>query len=57
MKEYLRREVKPSTKSELIEGIKLFWSTVDTEKCVRYIQHLDKVIPKAIDCSGSATGY
>ena len=33
LKEYLRREVKPQTKDELITGIEQFWQTVDTTKC------------------------
>jgi transposase len=30
LKEYIRREVKPHTKSELIHGIECFWETVNT---------------------------
>ncbi len=41
LKEYQRREVKPKTKQELIDGIHAFWETVDVAK---YIQHLCKVI-------------
>ena len=54
LKEYIRREVKPQTKQELILGIKAFWTTVTVDKCQRYIDHLKKVI---ITCDGSATGY
>ena len=57
LKEYLRREIKPTTKAELIDGIRQFWSTVDAAKCCRYIGHLKKVVPKVIDCGGSASGY
>ena len=35
LKEFIRREVKPKTKDELIEGIRRFWSTVDVAKCTR----------------------
>lgn len=45
LKVYIRREV-PKTKEELIDGIEAFWSTVDIEKCRKYIRHLHKVIPK-----------
>ena len=45
LKEYIRREVKPKTKEELIDGIEAFWSTVDIDKCRKYIRHLRKVIP------------
>lgn len=55
-KEFLRREVKPHTKQELIDGIVRFWKTVDITKCRRYINHLVKVIPKVIEVNGEATG-
>ena len=57
LKEFIRREVKPRTKEELIEGIKSFWDTVDVFKCCRYIDHLKKVLPKAIEVGGEPTGY
>jgi len=57
LKEYLRREVKPRTKQELIDGIRAFWETVDIAKCTKYIQHLRKVMPKVIELQGAATGY
>ena len=57
MKEYLRREVKPKVKQELIDGIQEFWATVDIDKCTRYIWHLRKVIPRVIELDGAATGY
>ena len=48
LKEYIRRVVKPTSKQELVEGIKEFWRTDDTAKCQKYIRHLHKVIPKTI---------
>ena len=57
LKEYLRREIKPRTKQELIDGIATFWTTVDAHKCSKYIGHLRKVIPKVIEMGGDATGY
>ena len=57
MKEYMRREVKPTNKAELVEGITQFWATVDIYKCCRYIRHLRKVLPKVIEKGGDATGY
>ena len=55
--EFLRREVKPRTKEELVDGIQAFWMTVDIPKCRKYIGHLRKVIPKIVEVGGDATGY
>ena len=57
LKEYMRREVKPKTKDQLVDGIKEFWKTVDVIKCRKYIGHLRKVIPEVIAVDGRATGY
>ena len=57
LKEYIRREVKPNTKDELVNGILAFWATVDVAKCRKYIGHLKKVIPRVIEVGGQATGY
>ena len=57
LKEYLRREVKPKTKDELVDGIVEFWGSVSGEKCRKYIRHLNKVIPRIIELGGAATGY
>ena len=57
LKEYNRRVIKPKTKDELIEGIKKFWETVIVAKCVKYINHLKKVLPKVVELNGAATGY
>ena len=57
LKEYIRREVKPRTKSELVQGISDFWATVDANMCKKYIGHLRKVLPKVIELDGAATGY
>ena len=57
LKEYIRREVKPRTKEQLVQGIQEFWATVDVQKCQKYIRHLRKVIPRVIELNGDATGY
>jgi len=57
MKEFIRREVKPKTKDELVDGILKFWGSVSGEKCRKYIRHLHKVIPRVIELPGAATGY
>ena len=49
--------MKPTNQSELVEGIKMFWSTVDQAKCVKYITWQKsflkslsyKVMPQAIN--------
>ena len=57
LKEFIRRDVKPTTKNELVEGIQKFWRTVTVNKCAKYIRHLRKVIPRIIELNGEATGY
>ena len=57
LKEYMRREVKPRTKEQLVDGIKEFWATVDIAKCARYSRHLRKVIPVVIELNGEPSGY
>ena len=57
LKEYMRREVKPKNKQELISGIQEFWDTVSVDKCTKYIRHLRKVIPRVIELQGDATLY
>ena len=54
LKEFCRREVKPSTKQELIDGIVQFWETVTVEKCNKYINHLKKVVPRVTELQGAA---
>ncbi len=55
LKEYIRREIKPKTKDELLNGILQFWDTVTVFKCERYIDHLQKVQPVVIENGGKAT--
>lgn len=46
------------SQEELVNGIKHFWDTVNVHKyCCRYINHLKKVLPKAIELNGEAAGY
>ena len=57
LKEYIRREIKPKTEEELVRGILTFWDTVTIAKCTKYINRLNKVIPKVKELEGGATGY
>ena len=55
--EFLRREVKPTGKEQLIDGIEKFWEIVDIAKCHKYIRHLKKVILRVIQLEGGPNGY
>ncbi len=57
LKEYMRREVKPVNKEQLVNGIQAFWKTVYRKKYCKYIGHLQKVIPAVFELNGDATGY
>lgn len=57
LKWYLRTEVKPMLKHQLIKGIQQFWATVGKKKCKKYINHLFKVIPAVVAENGGPTGY
>lgn len=57
MKEHIRKKVKPTSKEELINGIRDAWCLLTPELCNRYISHLNKVIPKVIEVDGAASGY
>ena len=57
LKEHWRREVKPRSKEELIQGVVSFWETVDVEKCCKFINHLAKVLPKVVECEGGPSGH
>lgn len=57
MKKYIRSEVKPFTKQELVDGLHEFWRTrVTPEKCENYIDHLQETIPKVIEADGGHAG-
>ena len=49
--------IKPTTKQELIDGIKEFWGKLTVTKCIKYINHIKKVSPKVVEMNGAATGY
>jgi len=55
LKQYLTHTYRPKNKTELIEGIKHFWSTKLTASlCTRYINHIHNVIPLIIAKGGEA---
>lgn len=57
MKYYLQTVAKPRTKDQLTQGIKAFWETLSTPQCIRYIDHIHKVIPNVVLNRGEASGY
>ena len=57
LKSFLRQEVKPKTKDELVAGINQMWSGVTKEKCQWYINQLKKVVSEVKKKEGRAYGY
>ena len=57
LKTYLRTVIKPKKKEELVDGIEKFWNNLDSARCCRYIDHLEKVFPAVVECEGAASGY
>ena len=58
MKEFVRREVKPTCQLDLVRGIKKFWEDhVCVAKCQKCILHLRKVLPRVIEREGGPTGF
>ena len=57
LKYYLESKVKPTTKQELVDGIKKFWTKkITVEKCNKYIDHvLFEAIPDVIVARGGVT--
>ena len=57
MKYFLRHQYKSTNTESLEEGIKKFWTSMTPEVCHRYINHLDKVIPRVVEVDGAASNY
>ena len=56
MKWYLRSHVKPTTKSELVNGIQEFWKKkMNATQCKKFVGHIKNVIPVVIEKKGAAT--
>jgi hypothetical protein len=45
---HIRKNVRPSNKEELINGICDYWSNLTPETCRRYTHHVHKVIPAVV---------
>ena len=52
LKHHLRKRVKLRMAQELEDGINAFWTALTPERCIRYINHLQKVIPIVIEREG-----
>lgn len=57
LKQYLRNTYKPTNLDELMEGIEKFWQSLTPDVCRKYIQRLQKVMPKAVAVDGNPSGY
>ena len=57
LKQYLRSIHKPRNLEELKSGVERFWLTLTPEVCRKYIDHLNKVIPKIVAIKGNPSGY
>jgi hypothetical protein len=52
------REVKPTSKQELIQTIGKFWTTqVTPAYCNKFINHIQKVLPEVLKRHGASTEY
>ena len=58
LKWYIARRVKPLNKKDLVNGIVSFWSWRMTKaKCVKYIDHMPKVVAKKGCITGEQLSY
>jgi len=57
MKYHIRRRIKPTTKEELTQGIRDFWSTVTPDMCTRYINHVLKDAELIVANDGGPAGH
>ena len=57
LKNNLRRNIKPKNKEELINGINAFWKSFNRERCSKYIDHIQKVLPIILNNGGHPSGH
>lgn len=57
LKQFLCNTYKPKNLDDLKFGIQQFWMSMTPEICQKYIQHLNKVIPKVVELNGEPSGY
>ena len=57
LKVFLSKKIKPSNQAELVFGIKQFWEDFTVKKCIKYIDHIQKVLPIVVKRGGKASGH
>jgi len=57
LKLHLRNKIKPRTKEQLVDGIVKFWTTLSSDDCAKYIDHVHKVLPVVVANDGGPTIY
>ena len=58
LKHFLRNVVKAMIKDELLQGIARFWrEKLNPAKRLRYIGHIQKVLPIVVEQQGPASGH
>ena len=58
LKHFLRNVVKAMIKDELLQGIARFWrEKLNPAKCLRYIGHIQIVLPIVVEQQGPASGH
>ena len=57
LKDFIRSEIMPKCRDELIAGVRFFWEQIVTvEYCNSKIDHLDRVLRRSIQLLGKPTG-
>ena len=56
LKQFLCNTYKPKNLDDLKLGIQQFRISITPEICKKYIQHLNKVIPKVVELNGEPSG-
>ena len=51
------RRTKPANKAELVQTIAAFWQNITPERCTKYIDHLQTVMPVVVEKLGEPSGY
>ncbi|KAH3864538.1 hypothetical protein DPMN_027558 [Dreissena polymorpha] len=55
LKDYLKRQVKPRTKAQLVHGITA--NNLTAEDCAKYIDHIHRILPHVVLNDGGPSGF